>query len=260
MTEVDLCNLALSHLGDTATVTSISPPDGSPQSIHCARFYPIARDALQEMHTWGFSTRKGAMPLLAQADVPEGTQFYADPGFYMENYVAAVAPDGSTVGTMPRQWRFMYGLPESEDSVINIIEVLPPDAPDDYALQWGNWSGVRYVSFPEILPAAGVYVPQPFAVETDGEQTIILTNQDSALLRYTVRVTNPTLFSPLFRTALGYYLASMLAGPIVKGDAGAALATAMIQQMERVFVKATVSDSNQRWIKPQQIVPWMSGR
>ena len=43
--EVDICNLALGHLGDSATVATIDPPEGSAQAEHCARFYPIARDA-----------------------------------------------------------------------------------------------------------------------------------------------------------------------------------------------------------------------
>ena len=30
--DVDVCNLALSHIGDTANVASINPPDGSVQS------------------------------------------------------------------------------------------------------------------------------------------------------------------------------------------------------------------------------------
>ena len=47
--EVDICNLALGHLGDNATVASLNPPEGSVQAQHCARFYPIARDALLEM-------------------------------------------------------------------------------------------------------------------------------------------------------------------------------------------------------------------
>ena len=43
--DVDVCNLALAHLGDEATVASISPPEGSAQAGHCARFYPMARDS-----------------------------------------------------------------------------------------------------------------------------------------------------------------------------------------------------------------------
>lgn len=59
--EVDICNLALSHLGDDAEVTAIAPPDGSIQSAHCARFYPIARDALLEMYPWTFATKRATV-------------------------------------------------------------------------------------------------------------------------------------------------------------------------------------------------------
>ena len=54
---VTICNLALSHLGDTATVASIQPPEGSVQAEHCARFYPQALRSLLALHHWGFATR-----------------------------------------------------------------------------------------------------------------------------------------------------------------------------------------------------------
>jgi hypothetical protein len=56
--DVDIANLALSHLGDSATVATFNPPEGSPQAEHCARWYPIARDSLLEMHTWNFATKR----------------------------------------------------------------------------------------------------------------------------------------------------------------------------------------------------------
>ena len=62
--EVDICNLALGHLGDNATVSSISPPEGSAQAEHCARFYPLARDALLEMGYWNFAMRRVALAQL----------------------------------------------------------------------------------------------------------------------------------------------------------------------------------------------------
>jgi hypothetical protein len=59
--EVDICNLALSHLGDEASVSAITPPDGTAQAAHCKRFYPIARDMLLEMHPWTFATKRSAL-------------------------------------------------------------------------------------------------------------------------------------------------------------------------------------------------------
>lgn len=63
--DVDICNLALGHLGDEATVSDIEPSDGSPQADHCARFYPVARNALLERHAWGFATKR---VVLAEVD------------------------------------------------------------------------------------------------------------------------------------------------------------------------------------------------
>lgn len=63
---VDICNLALGHLADDAEVTAIDPPDGSAQAAHCARLFPVARDALLAMHDWTFAiVRKTS---LAKAD------------------------------------------------------------------------------------------------------------------------------------------------------------------------------------------------
>lgn len=63
--EVDICNIALAHLGDDATVASLDPPEGSAQAEHCARFYPQARDALLDMHEWNFATRRATLAAVA---------------------------------------------------------------------------------------------------------------------------------------------------------------------------------------------------
>jgi hypothetical protein len=65
---VSICNLALSHIGDEATVTSIDPPEGSQQAEHCQRYYPIARNTLLESHPWSFATRR--IPLVERTEDP----------------------------------------------------------------------------------------------------------------------------------------------------------------------------------------------
>ena len=52
---VDICNMALSLLGDSAEVTSINPPEGV-QAGHCAKLYPIALCTVLERHGWSFAT------------------------------------------------------------------------------------------------------------------------------------------------------------------------------------------------------------
>lgn len=58
---VQICNMALSHLGSEGRVTSISPPDGSVEAGHCATFYDIARTELIEPAHWNFTLRRAAL-------------------------------------------------------------------------------------------------------------------------------------------------------------------------------------------------------
>lgn len=63
--EVDICNLSMSHIGQDANISAIDPPDGSAEADHCARFYPIARDAMLAAHSWSFNTRRETLTELA---------------------------------------------------------------------------------------------------------------------------------------------------------------------------------------------------
>ena len=58
---VDICNAALSMIGSDAVVSSIYPPDGSIESGHCARFYPLARLAMIELGDWTFPKTRAVL-------------------------------------------------------------------------------------------------------------------------------------------------------------------------------------------------------
>lgn len=241
MSEVVICNLALAHLGDTATVASISPPDDSVQAQLCARFYPVARDALLEMAAWGFATRRVSLALLQEA---------------VDGSSPRVYPDKS-----PATWRFMYALP---NDALNVLAVLPKDAPDDYEARFGPAENGYYPPYPQgyvPVPGAPLATPQPFATETKADGTqIILTNVCDAVLRYTTVVSDTTKFSALFTLALSWLLASMLAGPIIKGDAGAAAGARALGMFGQFKAQATASDANQRKTNVEPAVGWIRGR
>lgn len=223
--EVDICNLALGLLGDTATVSSINPAEGSAQAQHCARFYPIARNTLLEMATWSFATKRVA---LAQVDNPSST------------------------------WQFAYAMPSQ---VINVISVLPVDATDDYSATFVPSSVLQCPQRFRNVEMDAEYTPQPYTIEIDGDgKQIILTNVEDATLRYTILVKDSSQFSPLFVTALSWLLASMLAGPLLKGDAGAAESKRCLAMFQAFEAQAEASDANQRRVTPQQVVPWIGGR
>jgi hypothetical protein len=218
---VDICNLALAHLGDVATVASIDPPEGSAQAEHCQRFYPIARDSLLEMHSWGFSTKRATLALL---------------------------------GSNWPEWRYAYACP---NDMLNVLAVLDKEAADDYSVPIPQ----PYSNIATVNAGQGFYTPQPFSVEAlDTGAQVIYTNVENATLRYTARVTDTTRFSPLFVEALSWLLASKLAGPILKGDAGAAMSQNCMRMFLSVYGRATASDSNQRRTNIQQSVGWMANR
>lgn len=71
---VQICNMALSHIGSEARVASISPPDGSVEAGHCATFYDLARTELLEPGSWPFALKRAQ---LAQVDNPSTVWAYA---------------------------------------------------------------------------------------------------------------------------------------------------------------------------------------
>lgn len=235
MSEVTICNLALSHLGDTARVASIRPPDRSVQAQLCKEFYPVARDAVLEMSSWGFSTRRVQ---LARVALPTFTD-----------------TNGNSV-----QGSWLYGYKQPSD-LINALAVLPAGAIDDYEANFGPASNAPYPQGYVPVPGALMYTPQPYALETLADGTeVVLTNVPDAVLRYTTLVDDTGAFSPLFTLALSYLLASMLAGPILKGDTGRAASAQMLGIFKTFEGMASASDANQGKINVKAAAPWIRGR
>ena len=220
-TEIDICNLALAHLGDDATIASIKPPEGSAQAEQAARFYPIARNTLLEFHTWNFASKRTTL---------------------------------ATVNNTIDQWEYAYVAPAD---MITPLAILSPTAQNDYATRMSSGDtpgGITSNFAPTIL--AGHYTPQQFVIEGN----LIYTNQENALLRYQSLITDSTKFSPLFVVTLSWHLASMLAGPIIKGDQGRAESKRCTEIMTGYLTTAKQADNLQRDVTVEHIVPWTSGR
>ncbi len=58
---VQICNMALSHIGSDARVSSISPPDGSVEAGYCATFYDQARTEMLEPGNWAFALKRATL-------------------------------------------------------------------------------------------------------------------------------------------------------------------------------------------------------
>lgn len=223
--EVDIANLALSHLGDSATVASLDPPEGSAQAEHCARWYPIARNALLELHDWNFAT--------SRVKLAQVTQNWSE-------------------------WAYAYAYPSD---VVRLLAVLPEGATSDNSTSnSGPISSAYGVGYYDDSTFS-VYMPQPYTSEVDeAGNRLIYTNEPSATLRYTRIITDTTKFSQLFVTTLARFLASYLAGPVLKGDTGIQIGAAQLRIAMEMMSKAAVSDSNQMRQPSRQSVSWIAGR
>lgn len=198
--EIDICNLALSHLGDDAAVVSIDPPEGSAQAENCARFYPMARDMLLESHAWAHATRT-------------------------ENLTPAANTSAD--------WQFAHVLP---NDCLRPLRLTPSSMMD------------RESRF-------------EFDTETDASgNLILLSNVEDAKLKFIYRATNTDKFPPLAVMAISYLLASMLAGPIIKGDAGAQMSRAMYASYLEARSRAVLSDANKSETEFNHAPSWIEAR
>lgn len=176
---VEICNLALSHVGSDATVASISPPDGSVEAGRCARFYALARQVALTTAQWQFATKRSEL---------------------------ATVTNPSTV------WAYAYAKPS------NCLKPL------------------------RVLKAGA-------STEEDGadfemEEGLILTNEEAAVLKYTRDVTDTTVYTPEFVSALSWVLASYLAGPTIKGADGANASVKLLERAAAEIRRAAAADAN----------------
>ena len=64
MTEIEICNRALDHLGADSISSLV---EGTKAANLCARNYPIARDAVLRASPWNTAMRRAALPALTTA-------------------------------------------------------------------------------------------------------------------------------------------------------------------------------------------------
>ena len=65
---VDICNLALSQLGERGQIVSLDPADGSEYAAECKNYYPIALRKLLEEYDWSFMQTRAKLNKLASFD------------------------------------------------------------------------------------------------------------------------------------------------------------------------------------------------
>lgn len=123
-----ICNMALSHIGARATVSSITPPDGSVEAGYCATFYDAARTEMLEPGTWRFALARAALALVATNPSTVWAYAYAMPSNCMTP--KRILREGANL-TVFNQDRYTFN-PSDNDSADFEIEgdVLFTNQPD----------------------------------------------------------------------------------------------------------------------------------
>lgn len=134
------------------------------------------------------------------------------------------------IGTAPLGWAFQYAYPADAVAIRKILTA--------YRLEDDS-------------------VPFELAHSELNDSIVILTDREVATVEYTKRVTNPTLFSPLFVSALSFKLASLIAMPL---SGKRELRDEANQLYEIQISKARMSSLNQGQQDEEPLPSWLSGR
>lgn len=156
-----------------------------------------------------------------------------------------------SVTAPPSTWLFAYVLP---GDAFHVIAVLPKEAIDDYSTE--PTRGATWWEDQWDYRGLGIYTPARYAIEG----RLIYTNEADAQLRYVAKLPSVTRFPAQVRLALGYKLATLLAGPIIKGDRSMAVAVRMEQLAAHAMGKAAVRDAQQRTSRVEHQVTWLQNR
>lgn len=155
---------------------------------------------------------------------------------------------GALLTSPTSSWTYAYAKP---NGALRILAVLPANTTSD------GRDGL-------------IDNEQPFDIETLADGTeVIVTDTPGAVIRFTAAAVDPGKFPPLVVQAIMRLLASYLAGPVLKNEAGRAESRAQLQLYAAWLGKAQASDANQARGEDRHVaqqiaarggIPWRFGR
>jgi hypothetical protein len=227
--EVDIANRALSAIGTRSQITDFTEDSNEAREVKL--HFDSLRDQLLRMAPWNFAFNFANLALICAAP---GTPENPGPGLPTWNK-----------GIPPPPWSYEYAYPSD---CLRAVYVVPQfttgftsGVPITTAVTGGApafWSGppVRFKIGVDQIGTDGK--PSTTGVDT----TVILTNQEQAILAYIKRVTSPDVWDDLFHNAMSSALASRLAIALT-GDKG--LAQLKTQEANDSITRARQMDGNE---------------
>ncbi len=210
---VTICNIALSRIGNKASVSSIDPTDGSAESEACARFYPLALGTLLDTHNWGFATKRATLALRNADATP---------------------------------WRYCYSLPTDCRHVIAVERA-------DDGLAASSTKRFSRTPVGYLNPRLDNYRTNEFEVMASDSGLVLYTDVEDARVKYVIKAPPASTFSSAFTEALTWLLTTYLAGQTIRGEEGFNFAGACNKYYQQALAEAKKLDCTQAYAARQHI-------
>lgn len=218
---VEMCNVALSQVGDDSTIASLV--EDSTQARHCKLLYPQARDEVLHDYDWNFA---------------KGSVILAD------------------LGSPPTGWLFRYQYPADTIKIRHLIDsnTLTSSSQRTACLRCGcDPCGCSLGLTSPASPLPEFHV----RADTSADSKVVVTNLEDAEAIITRAVTNTSLFPPLVVSAIEFRLASLLAIPLTQKRSTLQDMTTIYQQL---IESAQVADANEQRNNIDYEPDWITAR
>lgn len=220
MDKVGICNLALGAVGARTTISSLT--ESSAAARQCALQYDAALEAVLSAAHWNFARKQTQLALLKDGTLSP--------------------PDN-----VPQPWLYEYAYPADcvqARYMVPMFNNLPASVPGAASMPYYIGAPVRFIVSSD--------------VDTQGNANkVFLTNQPNAVLVYTTRIEDVTLFDGQFVLALANYLGARMAIPL-SGDKK--LMQMAYQLADATTKAARASNGNEGLTVDDHIPDWMRVR
>ena len=205
-TEVEICNLALSLLGEQADVVSVNPSDGSENAGLCGRWFPLAKRRIFEEADWGFAQKRARLSQLSGVD----SALYGDEKAY------AYPSDAVRIIDLYSQ--------KAESARDSEFSIDPYDARafEDEPVSRDRWR-IEY--------------------NPSNSNRMIVTNVEQAVAHYTCYIDSVAIYPAYFIEPLVVLLASYLVGPIKRQNSTSTEALNLLKQYQQSLSTAKTIDA-----------------
>lgn len=212
LSDVQICNLALSRIGIQQVILSLNPPDNSVSAAQCSLWYGFCRDYLLRAFAWPWAIQWAAL-----------TQV-------------------SITGT-PANWEWDYSYRWPVDC-LTVRRIMPQPQPTTGTTPPIFPNIPLFSAFSRLWKHEDVNSqPVLYGMSSDASGKLIVTNLPNAWIEYSQAVTDSTQFAQDFASLLAWRLAMELSMTLARSDDRRAVCE---KQFSLEWVTATARALNEK--------------